>query len=50
MKPDIHDVLIVAGVGMAAVGLWMVYPPAMFIAVGVGLLWLGMPRLPRLRR
>lgn len=32
---DIHDIIGVAGVGLASYGTWLIYPPAAFILAGV---------------
>lgn len=34
MKLDSSDVLILVGTALAAVGLWIIYPPAALIALG----------------
>jgi hypothetical protein len=41
---DHNDIFVLAGAGLVAAGIWQIYQPAAFIAVGLGLLWLGLPR------
>lgn len=41
IRPDLSDLLILLGVGCAGAGLWMVYPPAALVAVGIFLTALG---------
>ncbi len=36
-----YDYFSLAGIGCIAVGLWMIYPPAALIAVGLALVVLG---------
>lgn len=38
MKPDRYDLLGLAGLGLLAWGLWMVFPPAALIVAGALLL------------
>ena len=43
-KTDGRDALVVSGVGSAMYGLWLVYPPSMFLGFGglcLALWWLG---------
>ena len=39
---DRNDVVTLVGVGLLAAGLWMVYPPAALIAVGLALVGMGL--------
>ncbi|WP_164848743.1 hypothetical protein [Paenibacillus sp. DCT19] len=39
----IREFLLVCGFIMAAYGIWMIYPPAMYIICGIVLMWVGMP-------
>ncbi|WP_176716847.1 hypothetical protein [Paenibacillus polymyxa] len=39
----IRELLLICGFFMAARGLWMIYPPAMFIICGAILVWIGLP-------
>jgi len=41
---DIYDILILAGGLLAAFGVWQIYQPAAYIAAGLALVWLGLPR------
>ncbi len=43
-KLDFNDFLLLIGVAMLGKGIYMIYPPAMYIAIGVVALWLGWPR------
>lgn len=36
------DILIVVGLGCAAMGLWLIYPPAALILAGAGLCVIGL--------
>ena len=38
---DRNDVAVMIGGGMLGVGLWMIYPPAALIAVGLALITFG---------
>ena len=38
---DRNDVVVILGVGCLAGGLWMVYPPAALIGIGLALVGLG---------
>ena len=38
MKIDLPDVVALAGLLTAAAGVWMIYPPAALIVLGVGLM------------
>jgi hypothetical protein len=40
---DFKDILISVGIIMAAKGIYMVYPPAMWVMVGVFFVYLGWP-------
>lgn len=44
-KPDISfkDLLILGGLYMIGKGLYMIYPPAMWIGIGIVLFWFGFP-------
>lgn len=44
--PDISlkDILIIIGICMIGKGLFMIYPPAMWIGIGIFLAWLGLPK------
>jgi hypothetical protein len=42
-KPDFHDFLIIFGGIFLGKGLYMIYPPSMFIIIGVAVIWLGLP-------
>lgn len=44
MKFDIKDGLMLAGILLTAYGLWSIYPPAMFIIVGIFIIFLAWPR------
>jgi hypothetical protein len=35
---NLHDCIAIAGAGLLTYGLWLIYPPAAFIVVGVLLL------------
>lgn len=35
--------LLLTGLAMVARGLWLIYPPAMFIICGICLFWAGLP-------
>jgi len=39
---DRNDAVTLVGVGLLAAGLWMVYPPAALIAVGLALVGMGL--------
>lgn len=41
---EFKDILIFIGIIMAARGIYMVYPPAMWLSVGVFLIYLGWPK------
>lgn len=43
LKPDFHDILIIFGGIFLGKGLYMIYPPAMFIIIGIVVIWLGLP-------
>jgi len=43
-KPDVLDILTIAGVISLAIGLWMIYHPAMFVTIGLGFIWIGLPQ------
>ena len=43
-KPDVLDILTIAGVISLAIGLWMIYHPAMFVTIGIGFIWIGLPQ------
>lgn len=47
LKPDERDILLYAGIGLLAWGLWQIYPPVSYIAVGLAFgylsLWHGRP-------
>lgn len=38
---DLSDAFIFAGLALACVGVWQIYPPAALITGGVALFWLG---------
>lgn len=40
---DFNDFLLLFGSFMLGKGIYMIYPPAMFIVVGLTALWLGWP-------
>lgn len=40
--PDLRDVLVLVGVLLTGTGIWLIYPPAALIAVGVFLAALGL--------
>lgn len=42
MKKFGLDILFVLGMALAAVGLWLIYPPAAFVVVGVVLMGLSL--------
>lgn len=42
-EDHIRETCLVAGLFMFGYGLWLVYPPAMFIICGILLMWMGMP-------
>lgn len=42
-KPEISDILIIIGVIFLARGLYMIYPPSMFIIIGILAIWIGLP-------
>jgi len=39
---DRNDAVTLVGMGLLAAGLWMVYPPAALIAVGLALVGMGL--------
>ena len=39
---DFNDLCLIVGVGLVAVGIWQIYHPAGYIAVGLGLGWWGL--------
>ena len=41
--PELKDLLIILGGSMAGNGLYMIYPPAMWIICGVFITYLGWP-------
>lgn len=41
---DVRDVLAFGGLGLLGYGLYAIYPPAAFIAMGALLFWLGAGR------
>lgn len=40
--PDLQDVFVLGGIGLASYGAWQVYPPAGFMTAGVALAALGL--------
>lgn len=40
------DAWVLLGLALVAIGLWQVSPPAALVAVGVVLLWVGLPPRP----
>lgn len=40
----LREAVLVAGFLMLGRGLWLVYPPAMWLVCGSLLMWLGLPR------
>lgn len=38
----LEDLLLLVGVAMLARGLWLIYPPVMWIFVGLLLMWAGL--------
>lgn len=42
-EDTVREAALVVGFLMAARGLWLVYPPAMWLVCGAMLLWLGLP-------
>jgi hypothetical protein len=38
---DLNDLFMVAGAGVLFYGTWLIYRPAAFILLGLGLLWWG---------
>ena len=42
MKIDLYDVLALAGGVVLAAGLWMIYPPAALIGLGLALVGFGL--------
>lgn len=42
MKPDLKDLFVFGGLGFAAYGIYMIYPPAAFILPGLFFVWLGL--------
>ena len=40
---DLSDICIIGGLGLIIWGIWQIYHPAAFIAVGGALLWFGLP-------
>lgn len=47
LETFIRESCLVAGFFMLGYGLWLVYPPAMFLVCGVLLMWLGLPPKPK---
>lgn len=45
--PDLRDVLALAGLGLLATGVWMIYVPAALILVGLVLLAVSLFGVPR---
>lgn len=43
-KVDPRDVLCFGGIGLAAAGVWQIYPPAAWIVSGAALFWLAVRR------
>ncbi|MDB5053139.1 MAG: hypothetical protein JWM44_1189 [Bacilli bacterium] len=43
----IREACLVAGFLLLAIGLWLIYPPAMFLVCGLLLLWVGFPSGPK---
>lgn len=41
LKPDVRDVVVFGGIGLAGYGAGLAYPPAGFIVAGAALFWLG---------
>jgi hypothetical protein len=41
MKLDLNDIFIIVGGICFGIGTYMIYPPATFILLGLGLLYLG---------
>lgn len=39
--PDLRDLIVFSGLGLAGYGAWLTYEPAGFIVAGVGLFYLG---------
>jgi hypothetical protein len=39
----VREACLVAGFFMFARGLWLIYPPAMWIGCGTALVWCGLP-------
>ncbi len=42
---DLRDLFVFSGLGSTGYGLYMVFPPASYILVGVALFWLGIRRV-----
>ncbi|GEM_PF-2912354 len=40
-KIDIKDILVIAGSLLFGYGLWRIYPPASYMAMGIGMCILG---------
>lgn len=41
----IQELILVCGFLLSARGLWMIYPPSMYIICGVVLVWIGLPAI-----
>jgi len=46
---DLNDLIVLAGAGLFAWGVWQIYPPAALILTGAGLVWWGMAGSRRTR-
>lgn len=40
--PDLRDALVFGGLGLAAYGAWLIFPPAAWLLAGGALFWIGM--------
>jgi len=40
-KPDIKDVVVIVGLAGIGYGCWLIYPPIMFIVVGIFVFAIG---------
>ncbi len=41
IKFDIRDFALLLGAGALFYGIWLIYPPAAYIVIGVGVIYLG---------
>jgi hypothetical protein len=46
MKPDLHDILTLAGAALLCAGVWSIYPPAALILAGAALAAVGVVGRP----